>query len=201
MHLSIGKAATLLGVSVSTLRRWESDGVCLPAFRTSGGHRRYDLAQLESTFLLQGSAAISKSTHALAYARVSSHDQKQDLETQKNKLESYCKLHFESFEVLTDLGSGLNYRKPGLKKLLRLIFQRQLSHLVINHKDRLLRFGADLVFELCHHFGVEVIVLESPSEQSFETELAADVIELMTVFSSRLYGRRSHQNRKRNAAA
>ena len=199
MHLSIGKAATLLGVSVSTLRRWESDGVCLPAFRTSGGHRRYDLAQLESAFFLQSSVS-PKSTHALAYARVSSHDQKQDLETQKNKLESYCQAHFESFEVLTDLGSGLNYKKPGLKKLLRLIFQRQLSHLVINHKDRLLRFGADLVFELCHHFGVEVIVLESPSEQSFETELAADVIELMTVFSSRLYGRRSHQNSKRKAA-
>lgn len=199
MHLSIGKAATLLGVSVSTLRRWESDGVCCPAFRTSGGHRRYDLAQLESAFFLQSSAA-SKSTHALAYARVSSHDQKQDLETQKNKLESYCQTRFASFEILTDLGPGLNYKKPGLKKLLKFIFQRQLSHLVINHKDRLLRFGADLVFELCHHFGVEVIVLEAPAEQSFETELAADVIELMAVFSSRLYGRRSHQNRKRKAA-
>ena len=158
------------------------------------------MAQLESTFLLQDSAKTAKLSHALAYARVSSHDQRQDLETQKNKLESYCQAHFESFEVRKDLGLGLNYRKPCLKTLLRLIFQRQLSHLVINHKDRLLRLGADLVFELCQHFGVEVIVLEAPSEQSFETELAADVIELMTVFSSRLYGRRSHQNRKRKAA-
>jgi len=200
MHLSIGKAAALLGVSVSTLRRWEGYGRCVPTFRTSGGYRCYELAQLEASFHLNGSADTPKPAHALAYARVSSHDQKQDLETQKEKLESYCRAHFESFEVLTDLGSGLNYRKPGLRKLLRLIFQRQLSHLVINHKDRLLRFGADLVFELCHHFGVEVIVLESPCQQSFETELAADVIELMTVFSSRLYGRRSHQNRKRKAA-
>jgi predicted site-specific integrase-resolvase len=200
MHLSIGKAAALLGVSVSTLRRWEADGTCRPAFRTSGGHRRYELAQLESTFHLNDSSSTRKPAHALAYARVSSHDQKQDLETQKEKLESYCRTHFESFEILSDLGSGLNYRKPGLKKLPRLIFQRQLSHHVINHKDRLLRFRADLVFELCHHFGVEVIILESPSGQSFETELAADVIELMTVFSSRLYGRRSHQNRKRRAA-
>jgi len=200
MHLSIGRVAALLGVSISTLRRWESDGYLHPTFRTAGGHRRYELAQLESTFLLKNSAKTSKSTHALAYARVSSHDQKQDLETQKNKLEIYCKAHFESFEVLTDLGSGLNYRKPGLKKLLKLIFQMQLSHLIVNHKDRLLRFGADLVFDLCRHFGVEVIVLESPSEQSFEMELAADVIELMTVFSSRLYGRRSHQNRRRKAA-
>jgi excisionase family DNA binding protein len=200
MHLSIGKAAALLGVSVSTLRRWEADGTCLPAFRTSGGHRRYVPAQLESTFHLNDSFNTRKPAHALAYARVSSHDQKQDLETQKEKLESYCRTHFESFEVLTDLGSGLNYRKPGLKKLLRLIFQRQLSHLVISHKGRLLRFGADLVFELCHHFGVEFIVLESTSQQSFETELAADATRLMTVFSSRLYGRQFHENRKRKAA-
>jgi predicted site-specific integrase-resolvase len=200
MHLSIGKAAALLGASVSTLRRWEADGTCRPSFRTSGGHRRYELAQLESTFHLNDSSSTRKPTHALAYARVSSHDQKQDLETQKEKLESYCRTHFESFEILSDLGSGLNYRKPDLKKLLRLIFQRQLSHLVIDHKDRLLRFGADPVFELCQHFGVEVIILESPSGQSYETELAADVMELLTVFSSRLYGRRSHQNRKRKAA-
>jgi predicted site-specific integrase-resolvase len=149
---------------------------------------------------LADSAKALKPNHALAYGRVSSSDQKQDLETQKNKLEAYCQAHFESFEILTDRGSGLNYRKPGLKKLLKLIFNRQLSHLVVNHKDRLLRFGADLVFDLCQHFGVEVIVLELPADKSFEMELAADVIELMTVFSSRLYGRRSHQNRKQKAA-
>jgi predicted site-specific integrase-resolvase len=122
MHLSIGKAAALLGVSVATLRRWDC-----PAFRTSGGYRRYELAQLEASFHLNDSANAPKSTHALAYARVSSHDQKQDLDTQKQKLESYCMAHFESFEVLSDLGSGLNTRKPGLRKLLRLIFQRPLS--------------------------------------------------------------------------
>jgi predicted site-specific integrase-resolvase len=200
MHLSIGNAAALLGISVSTLRRWETDGYFHPTFRTAGGHRRYDLAQLEIRFLLADSAKALKPNHALAYGRVSSSDQKQDLETQKNKLEAYCQAHFESFEILTDRGSGLNYRKPGLKKLLKLIFNRQLSHLVVNHKDRLLRFGADLVFDLCQHFGVEVIVLELPADKSFEMELAADVIELMTVFSSRLYGRRSHQNRKQKAA-
>jgi putative resolvase len=98
------------------------------------------------------------------------------------------------------LGSGLNYKKPGLKKLLNLIFRKRITHLILNHKDRLLRFGSELVFELCRHFGVAVIVLEAKPGQSFEMELAADVIELMTVFSSRLYGKRSHQNRKRMAA-
>jgi excisionase family DNA binding protein len=198
MHLSIGKAAALLGVSISTLRRWETEGYLSPAYRTAGGHRRYALSQLEAKFKREASDPLAMK--AVAYARVSSHDQRKDLETQKARLEAWCQSRFASFEVLTDFGSGLNYRKPGLKKLLKLIFQRQISHLILNHKDRLLRFGADLVFDLCRHFGVEVIVLESRPDQSFEMELAADVIELMTVFSSRLYGRRSHQNRKRIAA-
>lgn len=198
MHVSIGKAAALLGVSVTTLRRWEADGFLKPTFRTAGGHRRYEVNDLEARFCL--SSEPLKYRHALAYARVSSHDQKKDLAVQVSRLEAYCAREFCSYEVLSDLGSGLNYKKPGLKKLLGLIFQRRITHLVLNHKDRLLRFGSELVFELCRHFGVGVIVLEAKPEQSFEMELAADVIELMTVFSSRLYGKRSHQNRQRRAA-
>lgn len=137
---------------------------------------------------------------ALGYARVSSHDQRKDLETQKLKLEKYCEKNFPNFEIIAELGSGLNYKKPGLKKLLRMIFQRQISHLIFNHKDRLLRFGSELIFELCRHFGVQVVILEKQMDQSFEAELAQDVIELMTVFSSRLYGKRSHSNRQKLAA-
>jgi putative resolvase len=199
MFVSIGKAASILGVSVSTLRRWEREGFLCSSFRTLGGPRRYALQTLELLFQEEESDP-SPSKRALAYARVSSHDQKSDLETQKLKLSDYCHKHFEDFELISDLGSGLNYKKPGLKKLLRLIFQRKISHLILNHKDRLLRFGSDLVFELCQEFGVTVIILESRPDQSFEIELAADVIELMTVFSSRLYGKRSHQNRRKLAA-
>ena len=200
MHLSIGQTASALGVSIATLRRWDRDGFLKPSFRTVGGHRRYDLELLENRFFTVGSPYKTPTNHALAYARVSSHDQKHDLEVQKKKFENYCQNNFQNFEILSDLGSGLNYKKPGLKKLFRLIFQRSITHLVINHKDRLLRFGSEIVFDLCRHFGVEVIILENETPRSFEQELASDVIELMTVFSSRLYGRRSHQNRKKLAA-
>src|SRR6478735_3907243 len=132
MHLSIGKAAALLGVSISTLRRWEVEGYLHPSYRTKGGHRRYALDQLEAKFNHELAGPI-KSLKAVAYARVSSHDQKSDLEIQKLKLESYCKRHFSVFEVIADLGSGLNYKKPGLKKLLNLIFLRNVSYLVLNH--------------------------------------------------------------------
>ena len=200
MHLSIGQAATLLGVSISTLRRWEREGFLLPAFRTFGGHRRFSLEKLEILFDTEKQAPERSGARVLAYARVSSHDQKKDLETQKEKLEIYCRQHFDDFEIIADLGSGLNYKKPGLKKLLRSIFLRQTTHLILNHKDRLLRVGSEIIFELCKHFGVKVTILEQRDDLKFEEELAADVIELMTVFSSRLYGKSSHLNRKKVAA-
>jgi len=192
MHLSIGQAAALLGVSVSTLRRWEREGFLLPAYRPFGGHRRFALATLETLFL-KDSESVESSSRVIAYARVSSHDQKKDLETQIEKLVSYCHKNFKDYHIISDLGSGLNYRKPGLKKLLRAIFLRQTQHLVLNHRDRLLRFGSEIIFDLCKHFGVKVTILE-------KREDLGDVIELMTVFSSRLYGKRSHLNRKKAAA-
>lgn len=199
MHVSIGHAARLLGVSVSTLRRWEREGFLIPSFRTAGQHRRYLLETLEQLFL-PDTISTSRGRSAIAYARVSSSDQVSDLDTQKKKLASYCEKKFTNFELISDLGSGLNYKKPGLRKLMSRIFRREVSHLVLNHKDRLLRFGSEIIFSLCTHFGVEVIILEEAMHNSFEQELAADVIELMTVFSSKLYGRRSHQNRKKLAA-
>ncbi len=194
MFISIGAAAELLGVSLVTLRRWEKEGFLLPSFRTKGNHRRYRSRDLLTLF--QGDTLPSRKVHAVAYARVSSHDQKKDLEAQSEKLKAYCDREFASYEVISDLGSGLNYKKPGFRRLLKLIFSQKVTHLILNHKDRLLRFGTEIIFELCRHFAVHCIVLEKPQSITFEEELSRDVIELMTVFSARLYGRRSHQNRK-----
>jgi predicted site-specific integrase-resolvase len=197
MYLSVGQAAFFIGVSVTTLRRWDVEGILKPSHRTQGGHRRYDREQLRQVFF---QVAPKTQSHAIAYARVSSHDQKADLETQKSKLEQYCRNRFSTFEVISDLGSGLNTRKPGLNQLLKRIQNRSLTHLVVNHKDRLLRFGTDIVFSFCKAQGIEVIILEDQPDMGFEYELSRDIIELMTVFSARLYGRRSHSNRKAMAA-
>lgn len=82
-----------------------------------------------------------------------------------------------------------------MKKLISLIFSNKVKTLIINHKDRLLRFGSELIFYLCDLFKVNVIIVENKAEQSFEQTLSADVIELMTVFCAKLYGKRSHQNK------
>ncbi len=111
-------------------------------------------------------------------------------------LEMFCVSHGWSFEIISDLGSGMNYNKRGLKNLLNKILNNEISRLVLTHKDRLLRFGAELVFALCESKGIEVVLVNKGSEPSFEEELAADVLEIITVFSARLYGSRSRKNKK-----
>jgi putative resolvase len=185
--LSIKEASELVGVTQKTLREWEKIGK-IKSSRTEGGHRRYQIQDL------LGSKKESNLT--VGYARVSSHDQKADLKRQEIVLESYCAEKGFDFEVISDLGSGLNYKKKGLIKLIKLICSNQVDRLVITHKDRLLRFGSELIFSLCEHFGVEVIIINKSEESTFEEDLANDVLEIITVFSARLYGSRSHKNKK-----
>lgn len=132
----------------------------------------------------------------LAYARVSSADQKKDLERQKTVLEMYCAAQGWNFELISDLGSGMNYRKKGLQSLLQKLLNGKIEHLVITHEDRLLRFGAELIFSVCEMKGVEVVIVNKGEEASFEEDLAKDVLEIITVFSARLYGSRSKKNQK-----
>jgi excisionase family DNA binding protein len=197
------EAADLLGVTVKTLHRWEADGK-IKSTRTAGGHRRYDIADLigNKRRALVGSPDVKSATRqtgsqlTVGYARVSSHDQKDDLNRQVLVLESYCAKHGWGFEIIQDLGSGMNYKKKGLIRLIKLITSYQVERLVLTHKDRLLRFGSDLIFTLCETFGTEVIIINRSDDSSFEEDLASDVLEIITVFSARLYGSRSHKNKK-----
>jgi len=190
--VSIQEAAEFLGVSAQTLQRWEREGKLIPDERTPGGRRRYDLARLRPEQFHAPEAA----RRTIAYARVSSHDQKDDLERQKQVLELYCARQGWTFEVIADLGSGMNYHKKGLKRLFDAILRGEVGRLVITHKDRLLRFGAELVFAICEAKGVEVVILNQGEETTFEEDLAKDVLEIITVFSARLYGARSRKNQK-----
>jgi putative resolvase len=190
--LSIQDAAKHLGISPQTLRRWENKKKIAPSHRTQGGQRRYAITQLP--LFDNGSKASDRPT--VAYARVSSHDQKEDLQRQVHMLEIYCSAKGWTFSIAKDLGSGMNYNKRGLKQLLEQIMNGQIGRLVLTHKDRLLRFGAELVFSLCAVKNVEVVIINQGDEPSFEEELAKDVLEIITVFSARLYGSRSHKNKQ-----
>ncbi len=193
-YIKIGQAAKLLGVTPQTVRRWEREGQLSPDRVSDGGTRYYDVKHLLGLRELETALTV-------AYAQVSSHEQKDELKRQAEKLEMYCARKGWRYELIQDLGSGMNYRKKGLKRLLEMILNRQVSRVVLTHKDRLLRFGAELVFALCEARNVEVVVLNQGEESSFEEELVQDVLEIITVFSARMYGSRSHKNKKLVEAA
>lgn len=184
-YWSIGKVARYLGLSVVTLRRREREGKLSSDARTFGNHRRYNANRIQRLF------RKDKSTSIVGYVRVSSHDQKEDLERQADTLTK----HYPKAMVIKDLGSGLNFNKKDLKTLLAMILNQEIDTLVLTHKDRLLRFGSELIFKLCKHFGIRVVILNQQNPQNFEETLSQDVIELMTVFCARLYGSRSHKNK------
>lgn len=183
--LTIGELADLKAVSVDTIRRWEKAGK-ISSIRTDGGHRRYLLSDFVE----------KKMGKTICYARVSSHDQKADLDRQDAVLSAHCLSQGWEFDVIRDLGSGLNFKKKGLQKLIERLLSGEVGRLVITNKDRLLRFGSELIFSICEHHEVEVVILNKKEDATFEEDLASDVLEIITVFSARLYGARSGKNKK-----
>ena len=183
-YMTIGKVAKELGVSICTLRRWDRSGQLKAAFRTLGNHRRY--LSLDILKIKQSTQRVN-----VGYARVSSHDQKKDLQVQINVLTQYAtQQNIPKFSVISDLGSGLNFNKKGLRQLIMMILSSQIDTLYLTHKDRLLRFGYELIIMIAKQFNTKVVILYS-EEETFEHRLAKDVLEIITVFSARLYGSRS----------
>jgi len=190
--LTIRGAAKELGVSTDTLRRWDKSGK-LVADRTVAGHRRYDLDQL---LRIQNKKQLPSARITICYARVSTSEQKADLQRQVNLLQSFCEAKGWQPQVIQDLGSGLNYNKRGLRELIKLVLAGSVERIVVSHKDRLLRFGAGIIFQICEAFNTQVIIITRNDEKiAFEEELAQDVLEIITVFSAKLYGSRSKKNK------
>ena len=121
--------------------------------------------------------------------------QKEDLNRQKQVLELYCASNGWDFELISDLGSGINYNKKGLQHLIDLIIEDEVERLVLTHKDRLLRFGAELVFSICEAKEVEIVIINRGEDASFEENLAKDILEITTIFSEK-YDLRSIKNKK-----
>jgi putative resolvase len=194
--MRVGQAAAMLGVTGETLRRWEREGKITPSVKSQGtGWRRYAMSDLESA-VIPGLTAKKDERKTVAYARVSSSEQAGDLERQADTLVAFCSARGWTHETIRDIGSGMNYKKKGLKNLLNRILAGDVERLVVAHKDRLLRFGAELVFALCEAKDCEVVIINKDETATFEEDLARDVLEIVTVFSARLYGKRSSKNRK-----
>lgn len=189
--LSTAQACQAIHVSRGTLYRWEEKDLIHPV-RTEGGQRRYNKAELLSVMGMN-SRPVNKLT--IGYCRVSTFDQKEDLNRQIDVVSQYCVANGYQFKIITDIGSGLNYNKKGLKELIHAICTQNVNRVVINYKDRLLRFGFELIEQICQEFDVELEIVNQSEALSYEEELVEDVLSVITVFSSKLYGSRSHKNK------
>ncbi|RZJ68911.1 IS607 family transposase [Flavobacterium sp.] len=195
MLIRLSEAAKRFGVHPDTLRRWAKEGKITFSL-SAGGHRLFDPNEISNFLKLPSGRLVQKAKPTIAYARVSSSDQKDDLKRQVEMLSMFCAANGWEHEIISDLGSGMNYQKKGLKTLIRALCNQEIGRLVITHKDRLLRFGSELIFSICEHVGCEVVVINSSEDSTYEEDLTKDVLEIITVFSARLYGSRSHKNRK-----
>ena len=201
--VGIAKAAELLGVGISTLRAWDDSGA-LKAERTKGRHRRYRIEDIEK---LQGVVSDDNPPNdcVAVYVRVSSHDQKQkgDLERQKLRVLEYCaSKQYRVGYVFEETLSGMNDNRPKLHRLFDLAIEQKINRVVIEHKDRLARFNLGIFIRLFESHGVAVVGVRHASPlqvlpKSYEAELVEDMLSLLSSFSAKIYGRRSAERRKK----
>ena len=188
-------------VSSQTLRNWANNGRLQCVKCQVGGKRLYNANQLEKPLGVQPAQSSIQPKQGILYARVSSAAQKQagDLQRQIESLQAAC----PTYRLIQDVGSGLNFKRKGFVTLLDLVCKNMVSEVVVLHKDRLCRFGIDLVEHLFQKFGVKLVVLSnhaSPTRTS-TTELADDLIAITTVFVAKHNGQRAAENRKRRKAS
>jgi len=179
-----------LGISYTTLREYVKRGYIKPVL-TPGGKWRFREEDVER--LIGG---VVKQRRVILYARVSSNSQRDDLEGQVKVLEDWARQNnIVDYEVVTDIGSGLNEDRGGFEKLLRLAVERKISKIVIAYPDRLTRFGFKTIEELLRPFGVEIVVLSHEDKDPRE-ELVEDLVTITSHFAGKLYGMRSHKYEK-----
>lgn len=186
--LSIGKFAKSLGVSIQTLRNWDKEGKLKPTYVTENGYRYYSEDLLNKFRNIKNVNKIKKKN--ILYARVSAKDQKDDLNRQIDNLKQYAYSKGYSFEIITDIGSGINYKKEGLLKMINLVECGEVDRIIVLYKDRLIRFGYDLIEYICKLNDTKIEIVDN-STVSKEQELTEDLIQIITIFANRLYGARS----------
>ena len=182
----------MLGVTAQTLRNWDKDGKLKPSYVKSNGYRYYSE---DSILSYTQERKTKKNLNAIGYARVSSKKQSDDLERQVNNLKTYLDSKYSIYEIITDIGSGINYTKPGLKKLIEKINKKEIDLIVVLYKDRLLRFGFELVEYFAELNNVKIEVLDK-IDKNQDQELVEDLVQIVTVFSCKIQGKRKAKTKE-----
>ena len=190
-YYSIAEFSKILNVSAQTLRNWNKKGQLNPHHTSSNGYRYYSQEQLNQVLDIKPN--LERKT--VGYCRVFSSKQKDDLVRQVENMSTYLIAQGKPFEIIQDIGSGINYKKKGLKQLIKQVTQGEVDKIVVLYKDRLLRFGFELMEYVCslYHCEIEIVDTTKKSEQE---ELVEDLIQIVNVFSCRLQGKRANKTKK-----
>ena len=182
----------ILGVTAQTLRNWDKEGKLKPSYTKSNGYRYYSEDVILS---YTQERKTKKDINVVLYARVSYKEQQDDLERQISNLKEYAKDKYEKYDVISDIGSGINYEKPGLKKLIEMINKKQVDVIVVLYKDRLLRYGFELVEYFAKLNNVKIEVIDK-IDKNQDQELVEDLVQIITVFSCKLQGKRKKKTKE-----
>lgn len=177
--VSSAEARKTLNLTSTTLRTYDKEGK-IETIRNACGRRLYNV----SKFIKENNLNCLKKN--IIYCRVSSYDRKEDLERQEQKLKEL----YPDYEIIKDIGSGINFKRKGLQEIIDLAISNKINDLVINHKDRLCRVGYELIeFILKKYSNVNIIIVEKNNISKSE-EITKDLIEIITVYSSKIHGSR-----------
>ena len=180
--------AELIGVSVPTLQRWDREGV-LKAHRTPTNRRYYTKEQ----YLKYINEPIENQRKIIGYLRVSSRNQIDDLENQKQFMKQFCNAKgIVVDDYMADIGSGLNYKRKNWNKLLDQVMNNEIETIYITYKDRFIRFGYEWFENLCHKHDTKIVILND-KETSPQQELIEDLISIIHVFSYRIFDLRKYK--------
>ena len=191
-YYSAKTVTQILGVTAQTLRNWDKEGKLKPAYTKSNGYRYYSE---EDVLSYTKERDTKKERKLVGYVRVSSKKQEDDLKRQKENLETYLKQTNQEYEIISDIGSGINYNKPGLRKLIEKINKKEVDEIVVLYKDRLLRYGFELIEYFASLNNVRIRVLDKLNKTEDE-ELVEDLVQIITVFSSKLQGKRKAKTKR-----
>ena len=186
-YYTIRKVREMLGVSAQTLRNWDKSGKLRPHHRSVNGYRYY--AKDDLNMLL---GVKSQNGKTIGYCRVSSTKQKDDLERQEENMKTYLLAQGKPFGIISDIGSGINFKRKGLQELIKGMANRSISKVVVLYKDRLTRFGFELIEYIAALYSCEIEVVDN-TEKSEQQELVEDLVQIVTVFSSKIKGKRANK--------
>jgi len=199
------KASELIGVHQRTLMNWDRKGL-IETMRTPGNQRLYNVKKYmeNNKFKCDNSNIIKgcdfnieeiKDRIDICYIRVSTYAQKDDLERQR----IYMKEKYPGLKIIEDVGSGINFKRKGLLKIIDLIKEEKINKLIVAHKDRLARFGYDLIEYMIKTFSNgEIIIINQKDEIEPEEEMVKDVLQIMNVFTAKMNGYRKYKKNKEN---